>query len=64
MKTKLTLLISILFCGTLLAQNISNTLGTSGIFTIKDNTNTFFSLNQSNGTINLIGPLAGDQRGS
>jgi hypothetical protein len=64
MKTKITFFISIVFCGTLFAQNITNTLGTSGLFRIRDNTNIFFTLNQSNGTIDLIGPLAGNQRGS
>ncbi|MCX7878612.1 MAG: hypothetical protein N2510_08250, partial [Ignavibacteria bacterium] len=63
MKTKYCIF-TILISGTLLSQNITNTLGSSGVFTIKDNINTFFSLNQSNGTINLIGPLAGNQRGS
>jgi hypothetical protein len=64
MKTKLTIFISILFCGNLFAQDITNTLGTSGLFRIRDNTNIFFTLTQSNGTIELIGPLAGNQRGS
>lgn len=34
-------------------QNITNTLGTNGIFSVKDATNTFFSLNQSDGYLNL-----------
>ncbi|MCX7878611.1 MAG: tail fiber domain-containing protein [Ignavibacteria bacterium] len=63
MKTK-TLFAIMFLSATLFAQNITNTLGTSGIFTIKDNTNTFFSLNQSDGTINLMDPLGGSQRGS
>ena len=33
--------------------NINNTLGTGGMFTIKDGSNTFFSLSQSNGYLSL-----------
>lgn len=46
------------------AQNISNTLGTAGIFSVKDNTNTFLSISQSNGNITFISETAGSQRGS
>lgn len=46
------------------SQNITNTLGTSGSFTIKDATNTFFSVNQSNGTISIISNSSGSQNGS
>jgi hypothetical protein len=35
------------------AQNIINTLGAGGAFTIKDSAKTFFSFSQSNGGINL-----------
>ena len=35
------------------AQNITNTLGTSGLFSIKDGSSTFLSLNQANGFLSL-----------
>lgn len=37
----------------LLSQNITNTLGTSGLFSIKDGSATYLSLNQSNGYLSL-----------
>lgn len=46
------------------SQNITNTLGTSGVFKIKDGTTDFFTLNQSTGTIDLISSIEGSQRGS
>lgn len=64
MKTLKTIIIVLLLCGAVFAQNITNTLGTSGVFSIKDNTNTYLWLNQASGTINLIDILAGNQRGS
>ncbi|HRE12528.1 MAG TPA: tail fiber domain-containing protein [Ignavibacteria bacterium] len=64
MKTLKTIIIILSFSGALFAQNITNTLGSSGTFTIKDASNTYFSLNQSNGRLTLISPLAGNQRGS
>ena len=63
MKIKI-LLLSLFLCINVFAQNITNTLGSSGTFTIKDASNTYFSLNQSNGRLTLISPLAGNQRGS
>lgn len=57
-------IVFISFCCTVLSQSINNTLQSGGVFSIKDNSNTFLSLNQSNGTINLILPLAGNQRSS
>ncbi|MCX7875094.1 MAG: tail fiber domain-containing protein [Melioribacteraceae bacterium] len=54
----------ILLLSQITAQNINNTLGASGVFTVKDNTNTFFSISQSNGTLSLISESAGNQRGS
>jgi trimeric autotransporter adhesin len=60
MKTKrkilpklLTLLCLIIFTAGSYSQNIINTVGTSGIFRIKDGVNTFFTLTQSNGYIEL-----------
>ncbi len=66
MKKYILLLLAIFIASltNIYSQNITNTLGTSGVFTIKDNTNTFLSLNQSDGTVSLISPLAGNQRGS
>lgn len=46
------------------SQNITNTLGTSGMFKIKDGSTDFFTINQSTGTIDLISSIAGSQRGS
>jgi len=43
----------IVFCKSANAQNITNTLGNSGSFTIKDASNTFFSLNQNTGNLTL-----------
>jgi len=63
MKIKI-IMICFFVSGALFAQNITNTLGSSGTFTIKDASNTYFSLNQSNGRLTLISPLAGSQRGS
>ena len=39
------------------SQNITNTVGTGGIFTIKDVSNDFLTLNQSNGQVNIINSL-------
>lgn len=46
------------------AQDITNTLAPSGNFKIKDAATEFFTLNQENGTINLVSPLAGNIRGT
>lgn len=69
MKSKI-LLLGILVSFVVNAQNITNTLGTSGIFTIKDNTTTFLSLNQTTGDLTLGRKLilpfapAGSQNGA
>lgn len=55
MKTN-TLLLTIcllLISSNIYAQNIINTLGTNGVFTLKDNTITYLSLNQSSGYLYL-----------
>lgn len=62
MKTLKILLLLLLVCGgtsngILYAQHITNTLGTSGLFKIKDNVNTYFTLTQSNGYIELTKSL-------
>jgi len=64
MKLQSTLFLSLFLSVSIFAQNITNTLGTGGVFSIKDDTNTFFSLDQSNGTISLIAPSSGSQQGS
>ena len=58
MRTIKILLLLLLLCGgsmngILQSQHITNTLGTSGLFKIKDNVNTYFTLTQSNGYIEL-----------
>lgn len=40
-----------------LAQNITNTLGTGGLFTIKDVSNNYLTLSQSTGQVNILGTL-------
>jgi hypothetical protein len=51
---KLTLLIAILlFCGGIFAQNITNTLPTSGKYFVKDATNTFLTIQQSDGNVGI-----------
>lgn len=59
---KNTLIYLIIFSSTSFSHNITNTLQTGRLFQIRDNTNSFFTLNQSNGTIDLIGELAGSQQ--
>jgi len=51
---KLTLFITtFLFCGSLFAQNITNTLPSAGKFLVKDATNTFFTIQQTGGYIGI-----------
>ncbi len=54
MKTKLfILLLMAIFGSSTYSQSITNTLGSSGSFIIKDGASTFFSLSQSNGNLTL-----------
>jgi hypothetical protein len=55
MKTKIFcfFICNLLICNLQFAQNITNTLGTSGLFSIKDGTTTYLSLDQSNGYLSL-----------
>ena len=54
MRKFILILIPAVISGNLLfAQNINLTLGTSGLFSIKDNTNTYLSLSQSTGHLSL-----------
>ncbi len=39
------------------SQSITNTLGTNGIFMIKDASNNYLTLNQSTGQVNILGSL-------
>jgi len=54
---------TILFCFFLLSvnsfaqSNITNTLGTGGVFSIKDASNDYFTVNQSTGEINILNSL-------
>ena len=59
MKTKifLVLICTLLIFNLINAQSITNTLGTSGIFTIKDASNNYLTLNQSTGQVNILGTL-------
>jgi trimeric autotransporter adhesin len=47
------LILSVLLISKVSAQNITNTLGTSGQFSIKDGSTTYLSLGQSNGNLSL-----------
>ena len=66
MKTvKLTFLfICFLLTEFISAQNITNTLGSSGTFTIKNGSTNYFTLSQADGTVSLISSIAGNQRSS
>lgn len=44
-------------CSSIFGQNITNTMGTNGSFKIKDGVNTYFTLTQSNGYIDLTKSL-------
>ena len=45
------------FSASLFAQNITNTLGTLGVFTIKDGSTNYFTLSQSTGQVNILNTL-------
>jgi hypothetical protein len=55
MKTRIlfTVFCSLFICNQQFSQNITNTIGTSGLFSIKDGSTTYLSLGQSNGYLNL-----------
>jgi len=53
MKTLL-ISISFLISTSVFSQNIVNTLGTSGIFSIKDASSNYLTLTQSNGQVNIL----------
>ena len=53
MKALTTLLVLLLISFYTYSQNITNTLGTEGLFTVKDGSTTFLSLSQSDGFLSL-----------
>lgn len=53
MKKLTVFLILVLFSGGLYAQNITNTLPSNGNYIVKDATNTFFTLRQSDGNVGI-----------
>src|SRR4030095_14350526 len=53
MKTIIPLFSLLLLSASLNSQNITNTLGTGGVFSIKDNASIYFSLSQSTGNASL-----------
>lgn len=63
MKTKIffILIFNLIIClplgNLLISQNITNTLGTSGVFTLNDNATTYLALNQLNGHLSLYRSL-------
>src|SRR6266542_1585791 len=48
---------NLLICNLQYGQNITNTLGTSGLFTIKDASSNFLTLSQSTGQVNILKTL-------
>ncbi|MBK8553190.1 MAG: tail fiber domain-containing protein [Ignavibacteria bacterium] len=56
MKT-LFIAVSFFISATVFSQSITNTLGTSGVFTIKDASNNFLTLSQSTGQVNILNSL-------
>ncbi|MDQ3020956.1 MAG: tail fiber domain-containing protein [Bacteroidota bacterium] len=62
MKTKLNLfsksvILFLMFATSVFSQSITNTLGTSGLFLIKDAANNYLSLTQSTGQVNILKTL-------
>src|SRR5258706_8750833 len=58
MKTLKTLTFFILLSsGMLFSQNITNTLGTNGLFYIKNSSTNYFTLTQSTGQVNILNTL-------
>jgi hypothetical protein len=62
MKTNLkhlskSVMLLLMFAVAVYSQSITNTLGTSGVFTIKDASNTFLTLTQTTGQVNILRSL-------
>lgn len=57
MKTKVILFVfvicNLIICNLAIAQNITNTLGSNGVFSLKDNATTYLSVSQSTGDLSL-----------
>ncbi|MGA3286813.1 MAG: tail fiber domain-containing protein [Bacteroidota bacterium] len=53
MKTMTLILLLVVFVLPMYSQNITNTLGTGGVFTIKDASNSYLTLSQSSGLLSL-----------
>jgi hypothetical protein len=56
-KTLIIVICNLLICNLQYSQHITNTLGTNGVFKIKDNSTEFFTLNQSTGLITIAKTL-------
>ena len=56
-KLTLVLFLFILTAGILRSQNMTVTLGTGGLFTIKDTSNNYLTLSQSTGQVNILRSL-------
>jgi hypothetical protein len=54
MKKLILFLVVCVYSTTLFSQNITNTLGTGGVFKIKDASNDYFTLSQSTGNVGLF----------
>jgi len=52
-----TLALTLLLSGVIYSQNITGTLGTDGVFKIKDASNDYLTLNQSTGQVNILRTL-------
>ena len=62
MKSKLkhlsnSVILFLIFATTVYSQSITNTIGTNGIFTIKDASNNYLTLTQSTGQVNILRSL-------
>ena len=55
---------AVFFTAAGMAQNINNTLGTGGIFTVKDANFNFFTVTQSTGQVNILNTLKLDNTSS
>jgi len=62
MKTKMTYIgklgiLFLMFASSVFSQNITTTLGTNGVFTIRDASTNFFTVSQSTGEVNILKSL-------
>ncbi|MCI0448650.1 MAG: hypothetical protein L0Y79_02550 [Chlorobi bacterium] len=57
MKAIIFFILFILVCASIFSQNITNTLGTSGLFKIKDGSTDYMTLSQSTGQLNILKTL-------